>query len=393
MDDSIYERFSRELDERGAGPALAALADALAGEGRAAELFEARLMQARHELGLPLAAGTTLDELPDGPRAQLEERYLDACREVGRMLLACGSLGEAWRYLRVVGERDAMAQALAARAPSDDEILQWIEIAVAEGVAPALGFEWLIAHYGTCQAITSFDAQMHQRPRAQQQAVAGVLVRRLHGELVANVRDDLARRGGDTDDTKAGAIVAAHPELLADDNYHVDTSHLASVVRFARVVEDSPTLELAFDLADYGSRLSPQYHYRSEEPFASIYADHRLFFAAQLGREVDAAVTHFREQAARAAGAEQGAVAAEVYVALLARMGRAKEAFDAGERLLPTGWRGSALCPSLGELAAAAGQSARFADQCRQRGDALGFAASLVAADAAAHERKKERSA
>ena len=47
------------------------------------ELFDALLMRARHGLGLQVILTTSMDDLSEPVRAQLEEAYLDACREVG----------------------------------------------------------------------------------------------------------------------------------------------------------------------------------------------------------------------------------------------------------------------------------------------------------------------
>ncbi|MBX7165025.1 MAG: hypothetical protein K1X74_01630 [Pirellulales bacterium] len=383
MSDPFYDQFSRDLVAGGVDSALAALAVGLAEAGRGPELFEVRLMQARAALGLPLASGTTLDELPDVPRAQLEERYLAACREVGHLLLARGEIPMAWRYLRVVGDREATAQAMRTATPADDQIAAWIEIGLVEGVAPELGFELLLAHYGTCQAITTYDAQVHGRPRAQQQAIAGVLVRRLHGDLVDNVRSDLERRGVAWSGTSLTEALALDPELLADNNYHIDTSHLAAVVRFARVLDDPATLRLALDLAEYGRALAPAYHYRGEVPFEDVYTASRLYFAASLGQDVDEALSYFRAQVEAAASDHARAVAAEVYVALLARTGRAREAFDVAIERLPSPWHGSALVDSLAELAQQAGRVDDWAAICRERGDLLGYAAAQAASRAA----------
>ena len=66
---------------------LECLAKELASAGKFHELFDARLMQSRRRLGLPLDRRGSLDELPEPLRTKTEAAYLDACREVGQLLL------------------------------------------------------------------------------------------------------------------------------------------------------------------------------------------------------------------------------------------------------------------------------------------------------------------
>ena len=65
-------------------------------------------------------------------------------------------------------------------------------MALYEGACPRLGFEYVLAHYGTCNAITLFDGQMHGRPKSDRQEVAALLINHLHGELLRNVKADIA---------------------------------------------------------------------------------------------------------------------------------------------------------------------------------------------------------
>src|SRR5688572_10894149 len=113
------EQFDR-LAKLGAGEtghALGLLAEQFKGEGRFHELFDIRLLEARHRLGLPAVVTFSLDELPEPLRMEVENAYLAACREVGHALLDAGKIGEAWRYLRPVGDNIAVAGKIEAIAP------------------------------------------------------------------------------------------------------------------------------------------------------------------------------------------------------------------------------------------------------------------------------------
>jgi len=376
---TAFDELDAELHAHGIEATFEKLADRLRAEGKYHDLFDARLMQARYRHGLPVILSQTLDELPESLRSRMEDAYLEACRETGYLLLQAGKVREAWMYLRPLGERHEVAAALR-RVPADDKNYdQIIEVALHEGVCPRLGFELVLAHYGTCNAISLFDAQMHGRSKEDKQAVAGLLVRHLHGELLANVRADITRRQGRApQETTLLALVENRDWLFADGNYHVDTSHLAAVVRFALLIDDPHELALALELSEYGRRLDPQYQYPGVEPFVDTYPAHALFFKALLGQDAEASLGYFRERAEALAGTENGPGAAEVYVALLARMGRYAEALEASAALIPPGTRTAHFAPSLLELARLAGRYDRLKEICRSRGDVLGFVAGLV---------------
>jgi hypothetical protein len=381
MTSTVFDELQDKLASDGVDAALAHLAARLADEQRFHELFDARLMQTRHRLGLPVVQAQSIDDLPEPVRDRMEEAYLDACREVGHGLLAQGRIQEAWMYLRPVGDKTAIAAALERTEPTDDNLEELVGVALHEGVHPRLGFELVLKHYGTCNAISRFEGAMYERPKADQQAVAALLIGHLHRELLDNLRADIARQeGAQPAEGSIESLVSDRDWLFEHDNYHVDTSHLSAVVRFARLVTAPEPLRQAADLTEYGRRLSRQYQYPGEEPFVDVYPHHGLFFRAQLGEQIDAALAHFAERARAVSVEEQGTAAAEVYIALLARLGRAKEAIEAHLQLLPRGARTSGFAPSLLELARQAGDFGRLIAVCRERQDVLGFAAGLVEA-------------
>src|SRR5690554_1837639 len=112
MADSTFEALRSDVSSQGAAAALASLVERLRHEKRYHELFDARLMQARHRLGLPLLGGASIDELPEPLRSQTEEAYLEACQEIGALLAHEGQLRDAWMYLRPTGNKETLAVAL-----------------------------------------------------------------------------------------------------------------------------------------------------------------------------------------------------------------------------------------------------------------------------------------
>jgi hypothetical protein len=379
MSKSTFDELESQLSGQGADAVFDALSAELRGEKKFHELFDSLLMRSRHKLGLPMILATSLDELDEPLRTQVEDAYLASCREVGTLLLAEGRLREAWMYLRPVGDKTVVAEALAATKPNDDNLQDLIEIGLHEGVAPALGYELVLKNYGTCNAITTFEGAVLGRPKADQQAAAGLLLKHLHAELVANVRSDIARQeGSEPKEQMLHALAADRDWLFAENNYHTDTTHLAATVRFARLLEEPALLELAHDLTEYGRRLSEQFQFPGEEPFVEVYPAHGMFFAAQLGRQVDEALDYFHRRAKEVDVEEYGAGVVEIYVALLARLKRYDEAIEATIELIPPGARTSGFAPNLLELSRQAGNYGPLMNVCRERGDLVSFTAGLM---------------
>jgi hypothetical protein len=374
----VEQVFARE----GTAAGLEAVGRRLAERRQWHELFDLRLMQARHRLGLPILSAAALDDLPSQQRDPLEAQYLEACREIGLALLAERRWRDAWIYLRPLGEPQLVAAALAEVEPTGDEVGELVEVALHEGVDPVRGYGWVLDHYGVCNAISVFEAEVRARSRGVQEQAAALLVRRVHADLLERVRADIERREGTAPaEASLTDLIAPRPELFAGQNYHLDTTHLAATVRFARLVEEPAALRLALELAEYGRRLDAQYQFPGDEPFADSYPAHRLFFAAQLGTDVEQALAHFRTKAQALLAEEHGSLPVEAYVALLDRVGRTAEAAAAAAELLPPGARTTGLAPTLWELCRKSGDYGPLIAVSRARGELLGLAAALAAQD------------
>jgi hypothetical protein len=354
------------------------------------ELFEARKMLHRVELGLPPvqvdpigAHGKKSGAIQQDPQVQdeLDKRLLDACREVGGGLMRSGRLQEGWMYLRAVGDDAFASEAMAAVEPTQDNLDLLLNLYVHEGVDIGRGTELCLKMRGTCNTITMLDSIVAMRGRSDQQAAVEALVQHVHQELLANLIADVTRRMPQVNAPEDHTIVAwlgLVPGLLRDGTYHLDTTHLASTVRFARVLDDPSTLRLAADLAEYGRQLHAQYQYSSEEPFADLYPMSLAWFRALLGEHVDAALRVFRQKAESIDLEEHGTIGIETYADLLARIGRPDEAGKYLIRTMPDGMRPFGVAPSLIELSSASGEFQPMKDHAKQRGDLIGFAAALL---------------
>ena len=340
-------------------------------------------MQARRRLALPIILTTPLDDLAEPMRGQVEAAYLDACREVGWLFWNAGHFREAWMYLRPLGDNAAVAAALNQIEPNDENLAALVEVALQEGVSPARGFELILRHYGTCNAITTFDSEMGRHRRTEQQAAAAMLVRQLHADFTANLRTDIARREG----TAPSRFRFRNSSRAATGS--LPTVAITSIPRTSR--RPSASLgsskirrcsHLAWELTEYGRRLAATLQYRGDPPFEDVYASHGLIFAAQIGRDVDEAVAFFRDRAEKANLDEEGTAAAEVYVVLLIRLRRFAVALEEHVRLMPSGVRTTGFAPTVVELARLAGDYDRLMAVSRERGDMLGFAAGLLSKNA-----------
>jgi hypothetical protein len=388
---------------RGLEGMFAELTASLAARQRWHSLFDARLMEARAALGLPLAGDSRT--IPAEKQAALEAKSLEACREVGWPLVAEGKVAAGWMYLRAAVEPEEMGRRMATLAErferpaatndaptADDEqgdetLQEIIHVALWEGVDPALGLKLLLARNGTCNTITAYEQAVSRLPAARQRAAADLLVAHLHREVLASLVHDLHRRGIPVEpgpDASLTGVLEAAGGLKDDPAVHVDVSHLQSVLRIARVCTDHVSLRRAWELASYACRLPKESVYPGEPPFENVGEASRLFYGAQLGVEVEPAIAFFRKAAVLAKVEQAGSLPGDVLVLLLWRLSRPAEALhaaldrprdDAGPSLL----QATGMLPSLVEMATASGDFGPLRKACREHGDEITFAATLAA--------------
>lgn len=378
--DSEFDQLQEALDQGGVDAALDQLSNYLRENKNFHELFEALKMKVRHRLGLPLTYSDSGDELDEAVRTSLENGLLDACRDVGTLLLREGAVREGWMYLRPVGDRAAAAAELSKVAANEDNIEELIEVALHEGVDTKRGFGLVLEHHGTCNAITTYESVIARQSTEAQQAAAGLLVEHVHSELLATVKADIAQQqGSEPTGTTLKELVADRDWLFGEHSYHLDTTHLASTVRFSRLLEGEQQLRLALDLTEYGRRLSTQFQYKGDQPFEDIYPSHAIYLRALLGVEVDEAIAFFRKQSETLDPAEHGGLPVEAYVQLLDRLDRHEEAINALLDFVQKQPEAAAQAiPLMLELSQKAGKFDQLANFCRNRNDVLGFATALL---------------
>jgi hypothetical protein len=374
-----FDQIESALASGGADAALAQAADLLRGQQRFHELFEVLKMQVRRRIGLPLLYHDSGDNLSEADRNQLEEGLIAACREVGTDLLMAGHVREGWMYLRPVGDKAEVANLLSAIEPTEENTEELIEVCLHEGIDIGRGYGLVLSTYGTCSSITAYDSSVARRPRAEQVPAAKQLLARVHADVLASVKHDIARQEGQPpSETSLRELVSDRDWLFQENSYHIDTTHLAAAVRIARVLTEPADLRLALDLTEYGRGLSAQFQYPGDEPFAEQYPASALYFQALLGENVDEALEYFRMKAEMLDPQYHGPAAAETYIDLLARVGRPADALAAALKVIPKGSQSMGYAPTLLELAEKSGSFRAVLEHCRTQGDLLGFAAALV---------------
>ena len=381
MSESTFDKIDTAMTSSGIDGALDALTDQLRAAKSYHQLLDARLMQCRRSLDLPVVL-TELDQVPEPTRTQLEDKYLEVCDEIGWLLLDDGQIRDAWNYLRTSDSKDKVAEAIRKIEPDEENVEELVDVALREGVAPGYGFRLMMEHYGTCPAITSLESELSGHSPAAQQEIVGILVESLHAEVLENCLSHVEQEKGEKLSVMTLAeVLALHPWITADSNYHTDTSHLGATVRFCRSIEHKPTLRLALDLTRYGRTLADDYQFESEEPFTDTYESHGLFYAAQLGEDIDEAVAYFKAKAEDGEIEMVGSLPVETYIVLLARLGRLDEAIDATINMIPQGVHTTGFAPTLLELSRTAGDYTKMLAACRTRDDLVAFTAALAEAE------------
>ena len=385
MDPAVFDDLQNTLTADGPEAACRRLCDRLRDEKDYHALFYALLMQKRHELGVsPVPTGPSKD-LPESVHVPYEEAIRQAGRLVGNLYLKDGQLPQAWAYFRMLGEPGLMKEALESHAPADGEDVQTlVQIAYYEGVHPRKGFDWVLQRFGVCSAITTLGGQEVRHAPEDRQYCLKQLVRALYAELRERLAAEIERRDGKRPpeaDAPEGAVrrlIEGRGWLFEDDGYHIDTSHLSSVVQMAVDLPPCEELRLAREMCAYGKCLSERFRLRSEPPFSDMYEAYDKYLAILTGEDVEGGVAYYRAQAEKAEAEGEGTFPAEVLVNLYLRLERPKDALGVARKHLLNADGQRLTCPGVAELAQQVGDYHTLAEAARQKGDAVHFLAGLL---------------
>lgn len=325
-------------------------------------LFDAKLMRVRHGLGLPITQPTSLKDIPEEHEAAFREAYTNAAREVGQRFLEAGQLADAWAYFRTIHETQPVREAIAKRVaempaepgPQLDEILN---LALYEGAHMVEGLKLLLKTHGTCNTVTAMGQLLAQMSPDERRQAAAIMVRNIYSDLQHNVRRDLERREPVLNqEMSLGEMIRGREFLFADAAYHVDVSHLHSIVSFARHLHRSdPELVLAIELSQYGSQLAEHLRYPGDVPFDDYYVANQNFLNAVAGIDVDESLKYFIRRLDQEPDHADKRMIAFVLVDLGQRVERVNMALEAAAPFVskledPSGFSFTAFCVSAGRL-------------------------------------------
>jgi len=378
LDPAVFARARAALESGGALAAIDQLNADLRAAGDYQNLFYALLMRKRVELGVaPFPTGPSTD-LPPESHDAYEDAIRTAGRHVGQLYLDQRDIPKAWAYFRMLGEPEPVRRALAEYQPGpDDDTYPVVEVAWQHAVLPEKGFDIILDRHGVCSSITMVHAADFSQNPALREYCIKRLVRALHEQLAERVRNDLQSRGLSAPAT-IPEMIRGRDELFAENLYHIDTSHLSSVVQMAMQLPRCPELELARELCEYGTHLGSDIRGDNDPPFENTYADYAKYLDVLAGVNVDAALLHFRDKLDGAA-AEGYSFPAEVTVNLLLKADRVREALDVAKQYLATEDERRLNCPGVTELARRVGDYQTLAAAAEARSDPVTYLAGLIA--------------
>ncbi len=345
------------------------------------KLFDALCLKKKHALGAPLHRPTSFDDIAVDKRDEFESAYVAAAREVGELLLADKKLSQSFVYFHALREtqpiRDAI-EALPIPQSSSEESEELIDLAFYKLIHPLKGMQIMLTTHGTCSTITALDQAFMNLSPEQRAECAALLVNRLHGDLLQSVQREVKQRIPLAEPARTlRELTAGRDWLFAENNYHIDVSHLHSTVRFARsLTPGQPELGLARDLAEYGAQLSSQFQYPGEPPFTDFYAAHIQFFKYLLNENRDDALGYFQHLLENEPDQPSQAMIAYVMVDLLARTEQLDRALPIAEQYLVKADQDFAA--AFAELCQKAGRYDVLMRSAHDRQDLVTYAAALV---------------
>ncbi len=377
--ESLVGPVARLLDSGQTGAALNHLAESFIGKRDYERLFEVRKLQIRIAHGVTPVYLQRPEGLTAGQEAALELGLAAAALECGRWMAAAGDVAGAWSYLRAVEDGTAVRGLLEAVPVDENNAHAMIQICLHEQAHPALGMSLAVARLGTCSSITLLDGISQQLPAGDRQACAVILVRHLADEIASTA----TQRLGLPLEQSLERLVDEYSPALARSGPHVDPSHLMSVLRIGRTVDDRTTLATLDQLARYAGLLPESVQYPGDIPFRNTERDHRLWYGALLGGDPSSAEAHFCRNLERHVDPPQRLVALEYGVLLLCRLGRfgdaARLALETGPDLAGLTYGAAGIAPHPVELALHAEAAPVVAEWYSRHDDSLGYTLAVLA--------------
>ncbi|WP_299462576.1 hypothetical protein [uncultured Gimesia sp.] len=382
MSEDVFAALE-ELQQQSPEAVLERLIETLTAQKNYHRLFDALLMKKKQSMGLELLQPTSFDYVPEEQKKEFELAYIEAAREVGSLFLVEKLYADAWLYFQTIQEPDLVAAALDKINPRtipEGKSEELIQVCVYEGANPEKGFEIMLQVNGICNTITVFDQMNAQFNPERRQKIARLLVDQLYGDLVQSLQYQVQQKlpmAPPADNLRE--LMAGRDWMFEGGSYHIDVSHLNSVVRFARLLsDDDPSMPKVIELCEYGSRLDQQFQYPGESPFEDFYPAHLNFFKALVGNENDRSlgVAYFEKKLELEPDDEDKQMIAYVLIDLLTRVNQNDRAIELAETYLsqfedPNTFSFTDLCRKTDHLEV-------LQKVARGKGDLVTFAGALL---------------
>ncbi len=345
------------------------------------KLFDSKMLRKKKELGLPLSRPSSLQDVPEESRKEVEAAYVEAAREVGGKFIEQGDLASAWLYLQVIREPEKLVDALDAlpdHIEDYERMEEILQIAMYQGVNPPKGVKIMLKGHGTCSTITALDQALPQMSQEHRGECAKLMVRSLYQDVLDSVRRHVEQKVPMLEpDLSLKELLVGRDWIFEDGNYHIDVSHLNSVVRFARSIEEpAEELELACQLARYGSKLEQSLQYEGEPPFEDFYPAHEHFLNVLIDKNRDEGLQYFRDKLEAEPDEQDKPLLAYVLVDLLIRSDKLDEAVDVSAKYLSN--LNEEVSISFDELCVKAGRIDVLKRVRKEQDDLVGYAAALL---------------
>jgi hypothetical protein len=226
-------------------------------------------------------------------------------------------------------------------------------------------------------------------PAADKQYCLARLVQTLYHELRERLTAEIVRlKGSPPLEAEAPrgtpgvvqSLIEGYPSLFEEDFYHIDISHLSSVVQMSIHLPPGKEMDLARELCAYGKHLTGRFQQQNDPPFENLYLGYDHYLGILSGQNVEEGLAYFRDQAEKASPEEVGTYPAEVLVNLLLGLDRPAEALAVARKYLAATDNRRLNCPSIAELCAKVQDYQTLAEVSRQQGDAIHYLAGLLAA-------------
>jgi hypothetical protein len=352
--------------------AMASAANYFLEQNDAHRLFEIRKMQGRHELGLPVVSWKPLPQLDAEIQTKLEKKLLAACHEAGSRLIASGDLAAAWNYLEPLEDRESVQRLMEMAEVTSENVDNIIEVTFHRGAHPAWGFQLLLKHFGTCNAITLLDSSAPYLAPAIKTKLVELLAQHFMNELVQNFAN--ASQRPNVDEDAFATLISSNSEGIDWGAPLIDVTHLHSVTRLGRFAEDPRVWEQLVTLCRYGELLGEMFHFPGEPPFENQYTDSLLFFEGLLNRNRPQSIDHFLAKVEQGQDSPHSLLILETVIDWLARMQEVDQALELAIAYPRDDLGRLGIAPNLIELATrGSGLKAKLASTFEQRHDLLSF--------------------